>query len=86
MVLEAHAPTTPKFPSGSICEIAGNYVHKWMLAHHFCILLQLKMPTDGVKMGRWNQPFTLVIVGDGYGGGGSGGGGCMYGAYLCNMI
>ena len=29
------APITPNFPSGSSREIAGDYVVKYMLAHHF---------------------------------------------------
>ena len=34
-VLQTHAPITPNFPSGSSREIVGDYVEKYMLAHHF---------------------------------------------------
>ena len=30
-----HALITPKFPSGSSHESDGDYIEKWMLAHHF---------------------------------------------------
>jgi hypothetical protein len=32
---EPHAPITPNFPFGFNCEIVGDYVQIWMLAHHF---------------------------------------------------
>jgi hypothetical protein len=32
---EPHAPITLNFPFGFNCEIVGDYVQIWMLAHHF---------------------------------------------------
>ena len=57
-----HAPITPNFPSGSGREIVGDYVEKWMLAHHFSHYHKRRFPKDGVRTGRCDQPLSWENV------------------------
>ena len=54
----AHALITPNFPSGSSCEIVGDYVEKINVGPPLFTLLQPKMPTDGVRTDWCDQPLN----------------------------
>ena len=61
--MKTHAPITPNFPSGSNCEIVGVRLRSEIdVGPPLFTSSQSEMPTDGVRIGRCDQPLKRASV------------------------